>query len=403
MAVPTVKNAIGPWGSPIEMMPPGGPHPAGMHGLGSEVAGAHAKAGGPGMIQQASHVAGGPGASAKPGPVIPASAGMGPPPGALHVLGAMGLGAGMGQGMPSGQRSQIRFVGPAGAKIGWYVAAGATGANGQPMMVPHQLDVPGRYNFIQAAIYRLKLSDIPGRATELYPTVEVVPSNPKTEPFLSHNYIPVEFTEYDLDQVAAGNYVTKVIYLPDPQAQGPLSTGIEELVSTQLEPGVDPIAEAARRGHILLVVRLGGIDLETSNSPPLNNCGPYGSPHAQGVLPGMVTPVPGTPVVPGMAGPGVLKGPAPKGKPTAKTSGKASQDIQQTVLVVDANGQVQPAAMPKERKMVFLWSGMFSRKAEEPPAVTTQPVMMESQPVIMETKPIKEGPFRGLFSGRGGK
>jgi uncharacterized protein (TIGR03067 family) len=42
---------------------------------------------------------------------------------------------------------------------------------------------------------------------------------------------------------------------------------IDEVVSTRLEPGVDPVAEARRRGSIIAVVRLGNIDLD-NKSPP---------------------------------------------------------------------------------------------------------------------------------------
>ena len=63
-------------------------------------------------------------------------------------------------------------------------------------------DLPGRYNFPQGAIYRLKLSNIPGRpGVELYPTLEVGPAMPRTEAFLAHNAIPVQFTDEDFDQV----------------------------------------------------------------------------------------------------------------------------------------------------------------------------------------------------------
>jgi hypothetical protein len=177
------------------------------------------------------------------------------------------------------QRSQVRFVGPAGGKIGWYVPAGAPDKDGKPVLTKFQLDIPGRYNFLQASIYRLKLSDIPGRpGWQLYPTIEVVPANPKTEAFLTHNPIPVEVTEEDFDQVTAGNFITKVIYLPDSQHASPVAGGPEELVSTRLEPGVDPIAEAHRRGYILMVIRLGGIELESTNSPPLEGSGMFGTP-----------------------------------------------------------------------------------------------------------------------------
>jgi hypothetical protein len=180
-----------------------------------------------------------------------------------------GGGAGGAGGGSALMRSQVRFVGPAGAKIGWYVAA-----EGGTNLVPNQLDLPGRFNFLQASIYRLKLSNINGRpGLELYPTIEVVPGNMKTDAFLAHNYIPVDFTEEDFDQVTAGNFLTKVIYLPDPQYTGGVVGAAEELSSTRLDPGVDPIAEAQRRGHILLIVRLGGIDLEARNTPGMMDTG----------------------------------------------------------------------------------------------------------------------------------
>jgi hypothetical protein len=125
------------------------------------------------------------------------------------------------------------------------------------------LVAPVRYNFPQMAIYRLKLTNIPGRAgIELYPTLEVGPALPRSEAFLAHNAIPVQLTEEDFDQVLSGNFVTKVIYLPDPQFQQLALAGVETLVSTRLDPGVDPVVEADRRGAILAIVRLGNKDMQ---------------------------------------------------------------------------------------------------------------------------------------------
>jgi hypothetical protein len=130
------------------------------------------------------------------------------------------------------------------------------------------LTCPARYNFPQGAIYRLKMTNIPGRpGVELYPTLEVGPVMPRTEAFLAHNAIPVQFTPEDFDQVQSGNFVTKVIYLPDPEFQELALAGVETLVSTRLDPGVDPIVEADRRGAILAIVRLGNKDLEIPNAP----------------------------------------------------------------------------------------------------------------------------------------
>jgi hypothetical protein len=155
-----------------------------------------------------------------------------------------------------GLTSQVLFVGPEGMTVRWDV--GMPGAfDSDP------LTCPGRYNFPQGAIYRLKMSNVPGRpGAELYPTIEVGPVTPRTEAFLAHNAIPVQFNPEDLDQVQSGNFVTKVIYLPDPEFQELALAGVGELVSTKLDPGVDPIVEADRRGAILAIVRLGNKDLQ---------------------------------------------------------------------------------------------------------------------------------------------
>jgi hypothetical protein len=171
------------------------------------------------------------------------------------------------------KRTEVSFTTPHGMKVSWY----APTADGKAGFTANRIDAPGRYNFVQGAIYRLKLSDLPNRpGVELYPTVEVVPSNSLTDAFLAHSAVPIGFTNEDLDQVAAGNYLIKVVYLPNPAFQEFVTTGPEEVVSSRLEPGVDPIAEAHRRGSILLVVRLGNIDLELANSPAMDAPGQYG-------------------------------------------------------------------------------------------------------------------------------
>lgn len=155
-----------------------------------------------------------------------------------------------------GIASQIAFVGPDGMTVVWDIS-------GPGMFDSEPLICPARYDFPQCAIYRLKLSNIPGRpAVELYPTLEVGPVMPRTEAFLAHNAIPVQFTEEDFDQVLTGNFVTKVIYLPDPEFQELALAGVETLVSTRLDPGVDPIIEADRRGAILAIIRMGNKDLQ---------------------------------------------------------------------------------------------------------------------------------------------
>jgi hypothetical protein len=178
----------------------------------------------------------------------------GPGPGVMMLGEDFGGGVG-GMGGVVGRTSQVSFQGPDGMMVNWDVSSSG-------MFDSEPLVVPGRYNFPQGAIYRLKLTSIPGReGVELYPTLEVGPAVPRTEAYLAHNAIPVVFTEEDFDQVESGNYVTKVIYLPDPEFQELALAGVETLVSTRLDPGVDPIVEADKQGAILAVVRLGNKDL----------------------------------------------------------------------------------------------------------------------------------------------
>src|SRR5207248_742245 len=108
---------------------------------------------------------------------------------------------------------------------------------------------------------------------------------------------PLRSTTENFGQTIAGNLVVKVIYLPDRENQDFVTVaGAEELVSTRLEPGADPVAEAQRRGTILAIVRLGNIDLENRASPPIT-----APPGVMMLPPGAPVPAPRGPVPgPGM-------------------------------------------------------------------------------------------------------
>ncbi len=151
---------------------------------------------------------------------------------------------------------QVTFARPDSMHVQYDVSGGGS-FDSEPLVVP------ARQNFPAGGLYRLKLTNIVGReGVELYPSLEIAPGNPRTGAYLAHNSIPIQITEEDLDQVLTGNFVTKVIYLPDPDFQGPALAGIDTLVSTRLDPGVDPIIEADRRGSILAILRLGDKDIE---------------------------------------------------------------------------------------------------------------------------------------------
>lgn len=201
-----------------------------------------------------------------------------------------------------GQHSvQVLFEKPQAMQIRWDVG-------GIGMFDSEPLVVPGRTSFPEGGIYRLKLTGIEGReAVELYPTIEVGPTTPRTEAFLAHNAIPIHFTPEDFDQVASGNFVTKVVYLPDPEFQELALSNVDTLVSTRLDPGIDPVVEADRRGSIMAIIRMGNKDLELPGEIGEGGVIPAGYSNMQAGM-ACSTPMPG---YPGMGGgyAGMMPGP----------------------------------------------------------------------------------------------
>ena len=228
------------------------------------------------------------------GGILPAP-GQGPP----GAVAGIGFGGPMGPGMAAytGMRTSIRFASPAGMKIAFMDPNKGFSEAGR--------EAPVRYNFPQSNIYRIRLSGIPTlpATKNYYPTLEVYPSTPKTQTFLSHSAVPVGFTNEDFEQVNAGNLVVKVIYLPDPQFQD--LAAAEEIVSTRLEAGVDPVAEANRRGTILAVIRIGNIDLEDPTTPAVDAPPGMGLPTSR-MTPPMLPPSMKPPTTPRADGPANL-------------------------------------------------------------------------------------------------
>ena len=94
---------------------------------------------------------------------------------------------GMGGAMYANQRTAIKFVSPQGMQISWW----SQGSYAEP-----GLSAPSSYNFAQGGMYRLRVRGIPNRPGKIYyPTLDVYGASPKTITFLSHNTVPIGFTE----------------------------------------------------------------------------------------------------------------------------------------------------------------------------------------------------------------
>jgi hypothetical protein len=332
----TVPFAMGPGGAPVPVRAPGTSGSATPDGAAAARA-TIAQQMPPEIVQQVAYEKSGSGlmpagGMAMPPPNMPmAPGGMGPggmsaaggpmppfpggyPHGAVAAVGALTGGY---AGQFAAARTSVRFIEPRGMKVSWMIPS----SDGKRVWNDKPLEAPATYNFAQSAIYRLKLSDLPDYpGVDLYPTLEVVPANQRAMTFLAHSSVPVCFTADDFRMIASGNYLVKVIYLPDPQFQDvAVGGGCGELISTQLEPGQDPIAEACKRGSILLIVRLGNIDLELRHSPAMDAPPPQ-QPGAHGMPPGGMGMLPPGMMPPGMVPPGRGGMPPAAGPRTAPTS-----------------------------------------------------------------------------------
>jgi hypothetical protein len=307
----------------------------------------------------------------------------GPGPGVMAPLGGVApasfnapAGGGPGMMAPQGSTVQVEFNRPESMQVRWD-ASGQGGYDSEPLFVP------GKQNFVQGGVYRLKISNIEGRPGQTYyPTLEVATSSPRTLAYLAHTSIPVQFTEEDFDQALAGNFVTKVIYIPDPGYAELAIGGIETLVSTRLDPGVNPIQEADRRGAILAIIRMGNKDMEAAGSEvagagymqPAGMGGPtFGPPSGQYISgitgPNYGMPNVGTPI--GLPGPAHIPLGGPAGLQSHMMYNHTATHIPEPVSMVNMHVQQRPGLSyprPANKVMVTERTIRPTHANQQPPA-----------------------------------
>jgi hypothetical protein len=150
---------------------------------------------------------------------------------------------------PCDPTTQVIFLGMEGM-TGVCGNRDCSGCASEPM------EFPQRHNFVQGSICGLKLASVPDHPeVELHATIEMALQNARTARYLEMNSVPVAVTGKDVEAVLSGKRVTKVVYMPSPEFQG-LVLGVRTFVSYGLDPGADPLAKAARRGDIMLVLRI---------------------------------------------------------------------------------------------------------------------------------------------------
>jgi hypothetical protein len=150
----------------------------------------------------------------------------------------------------SGYCQPVEIRAPRGARIA------PAGANGFDVSKPDRLLVGLQIG----PVYRFKVTEIPGHpGVEVFPTIEMVdrmyPPPGQTLRFP----VPVELTQQELELAADGRFVTRVIYVEDPQLALPMAERQDsETRWIDVRPGEDPLVTADGLGRPIAILRLGG-------------------------------------------------------------------------------------------------------------------------------------------------
>ena len=108
-------------------------------------------------------------------------------------------------------------------------------------------------------VYRFRvteISDHPG--LELFPTVELVDRLYPPPGQQLRFPIPIELTREELLLAAEGRFITRVIYLEDPDLAPAISHDSEEQPWLEAQAGEDPLVVANHLGRPMAILRLGG-------------------------------------------------------------------------------------------------------------------------------------------------
>jgi len=137
--------------------------------------------------------------------------------------------------------------------------------------------VPRRVGLMIAPVYRLRVVNIPlHEGVELYPTIEVID---RIYPPCGREWkfpIPIELTAEDIELALAGKFVTRIIYLEDPETALPISEPSEGINWFEVGAGENPLLVADTLGRPLAILRLGNRVPDDTANPGVHFL--YGSP-----------------------------------------------------------------------------------------------------------------------------
>ena len=108
-------------------------------------------------------------------------------------------------------------------------------------------------------VYRLKVTQIPNQpGMEVFPTLELINRLYPLQSRKAQFPIPVDLTGEELRFALEGKYVTRVIYLENPETAFPAKEDAERQRYFEARPGDDPLFVADILGRPMAILRMGG-------------------------------------------------------------------------------------------------------------------------------------------------
>lgn len=147
----------------------------------------------------------------------------------------------------AGYFQPVELYGPEGSQL-------APAADGD--FLPLQA-TPLKVGLLIGQAYRFRVAGIPLReGLEVYPTVEVIDRLYPPPGEEARFPIPIELTRQELDYALSGRYVTRVIYLENPENALPMAEGPHQRWF-EVGPQEDPLQVADRLGRPVAILRIG--------------------------------------------------------------------------------------------------------------------------------------------------
>jgi len=143
----------------------------------------------------------------------------------------------------------VEVMAPSGARIAFAEGDAFGPAEPAPRLAGMQI----------ARVYRMRVTDLRGQpGIEVFPTIEVIDRLYAPPQEALRFPIPVELTAEELRLAAEGAFVTRVIFVENPDAATPITQKDEEQSWFEARPGEDPLAVADRLGRPVAILRIGG-------------------------------------------------------------------------------------------------------------------------------------------------